>query len=427
MYGAPTVRIVHAADLHVDSALEGLERHDGAPVGTVRGATRRALENLVALCIAEDAKLLLLAGDLFDGAWKDFNTGLFFVSQMKRLREAGIPVVIARGNHDAESRIPKQLRLPGNVRELPTARATTIAFEDLNVAVHGQSYATVAVTEDLAARYPMAVAGTINVGVLHTALDGRPGHDTYAPTTVNKLVDRGYDYWALGHIHTREIVREDPWIVFPGNLQGRHARERGAKGATVIEIEGRRVVSTRHAPLDVVRFEEIRIPIAGDDGGSGDAIDRARHAIGVAHGEAGGRLLAADVVFTGSPERHVALGPNRDRTASDVRSVALDVAGDGVWIARVRRHVTASPTGEEDGARKDALGRLIAAARACGASLDEAAAVLKSVDDLRDRLGESVTAGIFPDAASAEDRADFFAEVEELLRAKLGSSPGSQP
>lgn len=417
MVGA-AVRIVHAADLHIDSVLRDLERHEGAPVETVRGATRRALENLVALCIAEDAKLLLLGGDLFDGAWRDFNTGLFFVSQMKRLRDAGIGVVIARGNHDALSRIPSHLRLPDNVRELGTERAETVAFEELDVAVHGQSYPTHAVTADLAAHYPKAIAGTLNVGLLHTALEGHPDHATYAPTTVNKLIDRGYDYWALGHVHTRQVVRESPWIVFPGNLQGRHVRERGAKGATVMEIEGRRIAAVRHAPLDVVRFEEIRI----DLGTEGDAIDRARAAIGEAHRLVDGRLLAADVVFSGTPTEHVALGTNRDRTASDVRAVALDVAGDGVWVARVRRDVLVPPDAEDLAARADTLGRLAAAARAAGSNAARAGDLLQSALELRAKLDAEVTVGATPDLESAPERTAFFAEVEELLRAKLGDA-----
>ena len=151
------MRFVHAADLHVDSPLAGLERYEGAPVAAIRGATRRALENLVELCLARDARLLLLAGDLFDGKWRDFSTGLFFVRQMARLREADVAVVLVRGNHDAESQIPKHLRLPENVRELPSGRAATVELEELGIAVHGQSYANRATTDDLAAGYPRAL------------------------------------------------------------------------------------------------------------------------------------------------------------------------------------------------------------------------------------------------------------------------------
>ena len=99
------MRILHAADLHIDSPLRGLDRYPGAPVERLRGATRRALENLVSLAVEERVDLLLLAGDVFDGTWKDYSPGLFFSAQMARLREAEIPVVLVRGNHDAASSV----------------------------------------------------------------------------------------------------------------------------------------------------------------------------------------------------------------------------------------------------------------------------------------------------------------------------------
>jgi DNA repair exonuclease SbcCD nuclease subunit len=106
------IRFLHAADIHLDSPLTGLERYEGAPVEELRGATRRALENLVELAIERELDFVLIAGDLYDGDWKDHNTGLFFVDRMNRLREAAIPVVIISGNHDAANRMTRSLRRP---------------------------------------------------------------------------------------------------------------------------------------------------------------------------------------------------------------------------------------------------------------------------------------------------------------------------
>ena len=118
-------KFIHAADIHLDSPLKGLEQYEGAPADEIRGATRRALENLVDLALRESVDFVLLAGDLYDGDWKDHNTGLFFVAQMARLREANIPVVAISGNHDAANKMTKSLRLPDNVELLPPARPST--------------------------------------------------------------------------------------------------------------------------------------------------------------------------------------------------------------------------------------------------------------------------------------------------------------
>jgi len=124
----------------------------------------------------------------------------------------------------------------------------------LNVAIHGQSFITRDVTADLSQAYPPGDPHYFNIGLLHTCLDGKPGHDLYAPCTVDGLRCKGYQYWALGHIHTREVVSQDPWIVFPGNIQGRHNRETGPKGCTVVTVEDGEVVGVEHRDLDLMRW-----------------------------------------------------------------------------------------------------------------------------------------------------------------------------
>jgi DNA repair protein SbcD/Mre11 len=321
------VRIVHAADLHIDSPLRGLERYEGAPVERLRGATRRALENLVVLCIEERAELLILAGDVFDGAWKDYSTGLFFVGQMGRLREAGIPVVIARGNHDAVSIVAKALRLPDNVRELSSKKAETL--EIAGVAVHGQSFHQRVTSDDLAARYPRRVEGVLNIGVVHTSLDGREGHEPYAPTSLEVLASKGYDYWALGHVHAREIVATAPHVVYPGNLQGRHARETGPKGATLITVEDGTIQGIEHRALDVVRWASLTID-AAEASDAPDAVDLVVAAL--AKLDAEGRTLAARVTLVGRTRANGALRGDPTKLANELRAAVM---GD-VWLEKIR-------------------------------------------------------------------------------------------
>jgi exonuclease SbcD len=420
LYGQPALRFVHAADLHIDSPLVGLACQEGATVAALRIATRTALENLVGLCIDREASFLVVAGDLFDGAWKDFGTGLFFVRQMARLRAADIPVVVARGNHDAESRIPRYLSLPDNVHVLDHERPSRVELEDLGVAIHGQSYPAVRVDNDLTAKYPLAVGGTFNVGVLHTALDGRPGHDTYAPTTTARLVDKGYDYWALGHVHTREVVSKSPWILFPGNLQGRHVRERGAKGATLVEVRDRTVVDASHVPLDVVRFERIHVSVP-DDAGADDAMDLAREQLRATLAAIDGRMLAADVVFESETRTHSILARDPERTESDMRAVALDVAADEIWVTRVQTLARRRPDAAVIAGRTDALGRLLHAARAAGSDPSEAEALFVAAGLRATKLDAEIVVDAIPPPEDPIARARFFADVEDLLADRLGS------
>ena len=159
---------------------------------------------------------MVIAGDLYDGEWRDYSTGLYFAAQMGRLDAAGIPVYLLHGNHDAESEITRHLPLPGNVKTFGTKAPETFHHPDLPVALHGQSFPRRDVDENLALAYPAPLAGHFNIGVLHTSLGGQGGHANYAPCTLADLVNTGYDYRALGHVHQGEVLHERPHIVFSG-------------------------------------------------------------------------------------------------------------------------------------------------------------------------------------------------------------------
>lgn len=247
-----TFRFLHAADIHLDSPLRGLSNYEGLPADRIRRATRDAFDNLIAAAIAEKAAFLVIAGDLFDGDWRDMSTGLYFARAMGRLAEAGVRVFILKGNHDADSAVTKSLPLPASVEIFSSRKVETFDLPELGVALHGRSFPTAHVHEDLTSAYPAPTPGRFNIGVLHIALEGYAQHAPYAPCTVQGLVAKGYDYWALGHVHERQVLSEDPWIVFPGNLQGRHARETGPKGATLIEVADGQVTSVRPLHLDVI-------------------------------------------------------------------------------------------------------------------------------------------------------------------------------
>jgi DNA repair protein SbcD/Mre11 len=351
-------RFLHAADLHLDSPMRGLEADPDAPAQLLRGASRAALRNLVNAAIEERVAFLVIAGDLYDGDWQDWRTGHFFTEQAAKLADAGIPVVIAAGNHDAASVITRHLRLPDGVTLLPHDQCGRVVFEDRGVAIHGQSFANRSVSEDLTQNYPDAMPGLLNIGLLHTALTGRTGHDTYAPTNVEVLAAKGYHYWALGHVHAREIVHQNPWIVFPGNLQGRQIRECGPKGASLVTVRGGQVIAVDHRPFDILRWCAVDVSLAGERDFY-SAMARVGQALTSSLEAAEGRPIAARVTLTGATALHGELIGEADRVRQGVIAEGRQHGADAVWIESVVVRTVSTADLEALRDRPDVIGRLV--------------------------------------------------------------------
>jgi DNA repair exonuclease SbcCD nuclease subunit len=328
-------KFLHAADIHLDSPLHKLEYYEGAPVQELRQATRRAFENLVELALVEDVDFLLIAGDLYDGDWKDYNTGLYFISQMGRLREAHIPVYIITGNHDAASKITKMLRPPEGVEIFPSGAPSTIRMDTLDVAIHGESFSSPSVKKDLSAKYPSPLPGVFNIGILHTCATGREGHEPYAPCTVEGLLSKGYDYWALGHVHKQEVLFEDPLILFPGNTQGRHIRETGSKGCVLVTVDDKGRSRADFKPLDVIRWFKIEKDVSSAETGY-DVVDLLGMELEQLLEENKGLPLVVRLEIIGDSRAHDELASDMERWTNEIRSMAMDTSGERIWIEKVK-------------------------------------------------------------------------------------------
>ena len=328
-------RFLHAADIHLDSPLHKLDYYEGAPVDELRQATRRAFDNLVQTAIRENVSFVLIAGDLYDGDWKDYNTGLYFVSQTSKLRDAGIPVYIVAGNHDAASKISRALRFPESVHLFPTQKPATLCINNIEVAIHGQSFASPAVKKDLSAKYPPPLPGCFNIGMLHTCATGREGHEPYAPCTLDGLRSKGYDYWALGHVHQHEVLMDDPLIVFPGNIQGRHVRETGPKGCVLVSVDDSGRPELEFKTLDVIRWVIVNVDASG--AGSGyDVVDQFNKQLEGFLDENEGLPLVARVVIEGNTQAHSELASDIEQWTNEIRSAAVDTSGGQVWVEKVK-------------------------------------------------------------------------------------------
>lgn len=319
-------RIVHAADIHLDSPLRGLGRlGDDGLADELRASTRRAYDNLVELCIKDEADLLVIAGDIYDGDWRSYETGEYFVRGLRKLRDSGIEVVLLYGNHDAESSITKRLTLPEGVRVLGTAEPESTDFPDLGIVVHGQGYAVRDVVENLAQHYPKRRDGWINVGVLHTGLQGIAGHEKYAPCTISDLTTFEYDYFALGHIHARgEQAGGDTPVWFSGNLQGRHPRETGPKGALIVDLDVGSPAQVRFAECDVARWEVLRPKLAACESLE-DVITAMHDEYQMALGLAGDRPLVVRFELIGkTPAAGTLAKTDAQRLVSEARLLILN-------------------------------------------------------------------------------------------------------
>lgn len=328
-------KFLHAADLHLDSPLSGLARYEGVPVDEVRLATRTALTNLVDLAIEEGVAFVVIAGDIYDGDWPHFGTGLFFCAAMGRLEKAAIDVYLLYGNHDAQSVLTKKLPLPPNVHDFPTNKAKTFVHQGTGAAIHGRSYKDRDTRDNLAVQYPPAVHGAFNIGVLHTALGGRPPHVPYAPCSTAELSAKGYQYWALGHVHDFEIVSTSPYIVFPGNLQGRSIKECGPKGAVIVTVQDQEVLlDPQRIPLDSVRWMRVDVDVTGERNETDlHTLIRTRLEEAFAM-QSEGRALLVRVTLLGNTSLHGQLTGSKDQLDNDIRGIAISVS-ERLWVEKI--------------------------------------------------------------------------------------------
>jgi DNA repair exonuclease SbcCD nuclease subunit len=410
-------RFIHTGDIHLDSPLKGLAGQEGAAAERIRMATRSAFSNLIDYAIEEDVSFVIIAGDLYDGDWRDYRTGLFFVGQMGRLARAGIPVFLLYGNHDADSQITKRLTLPKNVRVFSHKNPQTFKIDELRVALHGQSFRQRDVTENLVLAYPDPIAGAFNIGVLHTGLGGMGGHLNYAPCSLDDLVNKGYDYWALAHVHQATVLNQNPHVVFCGNLQGRHIRETGAKSASLVTVEDSQVADVASVEADVVRWAHVPVPVDGDIN-PGDLIGRIGHAIENAVNDASvGRLVACRIELTGRTALSDYILASREQLIAEARAAALALGEVAAWVESLV--IRTEPLAANSSSAPDDLAAIVSKAEQ-DSSLHAQLESMKSelLGRLPHEIRSELEGGILK-AAAEEDYPEMVAEASRYLTARL--------
>ncbi|OPA81158.1 hypothetical protein BVG16_02150 [Paenibacillus selenitireducens] len=275
-------RFLHAADLHLDSPFRGMAQVPESYRERLRESTFTAFSNLIDLAIREHVDFIVLSGDIYDASDRSLRAQLRLQRGLSRLAGHHIPVYIIHGNHDPEDGVQAQLDWPANVHffgskevtaktvfrggrsQVDTDAAAEGSVEPLAV-VCGISYASMALNDNVAKSYQRLPHSELyHIGLLHGNVDGDPNHDNYAPCAKRELIESGIDYWALGHIHMREILHEqEPWIVYPGNIQGRSVKEHGAKGCYIVDVAADKQAELTFCPLDDVRWHVVNLSIEG--------------------------------------------------------------------------------------------------------------------------------------------------------------------
>jgi DNA repair protein SbcD/Mre11 len=335
-------RFLHAADLHLDSPFRGLTGVPDPLRERVKASTFKALERLTELAIRERVDAVIISGDVYDAKDRSLRAQLEFQKAMEALAGNQIPAFLIHGNHDPKDEgFSARLRFPDSVHVFSSKQVESVVLKgrtgEAIARVSGISFGKAAETEDLSQGFRIYPDGLYHIGVLHTNVDGDAGHDNYAPCKRTELVGRGLDYWALGHIHTRAVLNERPWIVYPGNTQGRHIRESGTRGCYLVDVSSAGDAKLQFVPLEDVRWEEHTIAIneLQTEQELKEALESAVHGLLTEHTE---QAVIVRLVLEGRGSVHEVLSRAGvlSELTSYVRGYASSMGGEGqLWVASI--------------------------------------------------------------------------------------------
>jgi DNA repair exonuclease SbcCD nuclease subunit len=259
-------KFIHCSDLHIDSPFKGLSSIEPKLAEILRKSTYQAFQNIVDLAIKEEVEAVLIAGDIYDGSDKSLEAQLKFRSGLQKLSDSGIDTFIVNGNHDPLDGWSASLNWPERVHLYSGNHTECFPITkngEVKAHVYGISYPTRDVRENLALKFIRSNQG-FAIGLLHCNVGHQAGHDNYAPCTIEDLVASKMDYWALGHIHRFQVLREsEPAIVYSGNSQARHMRETGEKGCCLVTLNQSAPPVIKFIATDVVRFVQDEVDLSG--------------------------------------------------------------------------------------------------------------------------------------------------------------------
>lgn len=365
-------RFIHAADLHLDTPFTGMTGVPDRLRSYLQESTFTALGGLVDLAVSESVDFIVISGDIYDASDSSLRAQLRLKEAWERLERHEIPVYVIHGNHDPlGSRI--RLAVPSNVRIFGSSLESFTAVSRLGqqpvAIVSGISYSSSSVTENLSRYFIRSKDFSLyHIALLHGNVDGQEGHDVYAPCSLAELRESGYDYWALGHIHKRQVLSEAPWVVYPGNLQGRNMKETGAKGCYLVEVDEQGRSDLHFHELDQLRWCELEVPIEGLNSEEEWKL-RTEEELEAVRQEMNGKPAIVRLRYTGSGPLHALISSEREarELLSELQRQEEARIGTGsasllprriVWPAGLKLHTQAAVDRKQLLAEDSFLGEL---------------------------------------------------------------------
>ncbi|TAJ43980.1 metallophosphoesterase family protein [Methanofollis fontis] len=407
-----TLTFIHTADLHLGSPLTGIRAMDENMAEKLTQASYRALDRIVDLAIRDEVDFVLIAGDLYDSKRQQIYEQLKLLHALERLDSHGILVYIACGNHDPHSAWSRSLKWPKNVHIMAEDGPEVVFFEkdgERKAAIVGVSYPRSSVWENLAATFPEKEDDwPFTIGLLHGTLGSSTGeHVSYAPCSEEDLAARGYDYWALGHIHKPAVVHQTyPTIVYPGIPQGRDIGESGPRGCYYVVVRPDGTIEPTFVETAEICWEDTILSIEGIE--TLDELDSAiLEALDEIREERGGRQVCCRLTLTGRGEVH---RPLREKKAAEGLADHLREVEPEVYIDRITDN-TALPIDRETLVqREDLVGDILRISDGLQQN-PHAAETLKPLfqDLFTDKRGKKC------DPVSPEEIPDLFREAETYL------------
>lgn len=262
---AQPFKFIHCGDLHLGAPFTAIPSLGKFVDDAVLQSTYKAFTNIVDLAIDEHVDAVLISGDIYNEADHNLAAQVRFVRELERLSDKNIKVFIVHGNHDPINSWVAKIKMPEGIHVFSgeeVERKTLIVRGREVATIYGISHSKKGITEDLSTKFNVAANDNYSIGVLHASVGSKEGHDLYAPTTLEKLLDVGMDYWALGHIHKREILHDNPYVIYAGNTQGLKRNEVGPKGCYLVRISATGQTDVEFKDISAIIFDEVEIDIS---------------------------------------------------------------------------------------------------------------------------------------------------------------------